>query len=331
MTSTSAAETAPDGPTSALPFVCPVCQSLLRQGCGVLECGPCGRWWPVIQGVAQFVSGVADSGPFSTPELRELVSRAEAGNWREALSSHPSALVRQAAEPASYVQRVNWRWLLDLPPDCRILDLGAGLGANSHALATPHSEVFAADPASECVDFMRHRFTQEALPNVRIVWSSVWSLPFAADSFDLAVIDGSLGRIVKGRAGSPRRLEQSALERVSALLRPGGYLYLAVEVGSVLATIAHRRQARFSSAHSIRGYCRLLKAAGFSDVNPYLVLPNHAEPRFFVPQTPALFAYYAHSFNPPPTGRVRRAAYDFLLRLRVPQRVETSFAIFARK
>jgi SAM-dependent methyltransferase len=313
------------------PFVCPLCQSRLEQGGEVLECGSCRNRWPVVQGVAQFVNGGNESGPIPAVDLRELVSRAQAGGWKEALSSHPVGAVRMAAQPQSYIERTNWRWLLDLPRASRILDLGAGLGANSHALATPHAEVFAAEPASGCVQFMRHRFMQENLANVRIVWSSMWTLPFSPQSFDLAVIDGTLGRILAGRAGNPRRLEQSALERIYALLRPGGYLYLAVENGPVLAALAGGRRGQGSSVHSVRGYCRLLKAAGFSDVQPYLVLPNHAAPRFFVPQTTALFTYYAHSFNPSPAGPVRKAAYDLLLRLRVPQQVEASFAIFARR
>jgi SAM-dependent methyltransferase len=303
----------------------------LESGHGVLECGPCGKQWPVIEGIAKFAAGVADSGLLPASELRELVSRAKTGSWKMALSNHPSARVRQAAQPELYIQRVNWRWLLDLPLVSRILDLGAGLGANSHALATPDTEIFAADPTSECAQFMRHRFTQENLPNIQVVWSSLWTLPCAPDSFDLVVIDGALKRIVEGRSENPRRLEQSGLQRVYDFLRPGGYLYLAVEHSSVLATLARRRRDGYFSAHSIQGFCRSLKTAGFSDVQPYLVLPNHAEPRFFVPQTAALFAYYLHSFNPSPDGRLRRAAYNLLSGLHVQQRLEKSFAIFARK
>ena len=59
-----------------------------------------------------------------------------------------------------------------------MLDVGAGLGAHSHALACRFREVFALEPVREQVDFMRARFAQEGIRNVKILRASPWDIPF---------------------------------------------------------------------------------------------------------------------------------------------------------
>src|SRR6202044_2316930 len=109
--------------------------------------------------------------------------------------------VQRASTMILNLDRANWQYLVDLPPESRVLDLGAGTGTTSHALAQRFREVVALEPVLERVQFMRLRFAQENLSNVQLVRSSLWTLPFAPESFDLVAMNGVLEWVAEGRAG----------------------------------------------------------------------------------------------------------------------------------
>src|ERR1017187_5388812 len=153
----------------------------------------------------------------------------QAGNWRNVLTESPEPSVQRAATMILNLDRANWHYLLDLPPASRVLDLGAGTGTTSHALAMHYREIVAVEPVLERVQFMQQRFSQENLSNVRLVRSSLWTLPFAPESFDLVAMNGVLEWVAEERAGDPGEVQESALRNAFRLLRPGGYLYVGIE------------------------------------------------------------------------------------------------------
>jgi SAM-dependent methyltransferase len=232
------------------------------------------------------------------------------------------------------------------------------MGTNSHALAKHYREVIAIEPVAERTQFMQQRFAQEKLSNIKILRSSVWELPFAKGSFDLAVMNGVLEWVAEGRSGDPGDIQASALHKVLELLKPGGYLYLGIEnrlgpgyfigyndphCGLPFVTVLPRRLAHWYARkrghsggyrnylYSSRGYRQLLQKTGFSGVELYVALPSYNHPRYLIPLQNNVFSYYSHNFNPLHRGRLRGIVHKILLKSGLLQYLEYSFAILARK
>jgi SAM-dependent methyltransferase len=203
---------------------------------------------------------------------------------------------------------------------------------------------------------MQHRFRQEQLNNVRVLKTSLWELPFAAESFDLVAMNGVLEWVAEGRDENPRQLQEAALKNAIRVLRPGGYLYLGIEnrlglgyfagypdphCGLPFVTILPRPLANWYARtrgqngyrnylYSSHGYRKLLRKAGFSQVEVYLALSSYNQPKAFVPMDNKIFSYYTRSFSGS-TGPLRDFLRNALLKTGMLQYFQYSFAIVAQK
>ena len=339
-------------------IVCPDCAGGLFESTDALHCPQCGKSWPIVDGVPDFVGEFPYWGEMPLEQMREVNRRAIAGSWREALLDTADPSVQRASRMILNLERANWHWLVDLPTRSRVLDLGAGTGTNSHALALHYDEVVAVEPVLERIQFMRQRFAQERLPGIRIVRSSLWRLPFAAESMDMIAMNGVLEWVAEGVPGDPGELQESALKRVYRLLRGGGYLYLGIEnricpgyfigyndphCGLPYVTVLPRPLAQWYARrrgaagyrnylYSSRGYARLLRKIGFTRVDIYAAIPSYNDPRFLLPLKSGAFSHYVRSFEGTPRGnRLRRIIKEVLLRANLLQYFTYSFAIVAQK
>jgi SAM-dependent methyltransferase len=339
-------------------LVCPVCAVPLEGSDARLHCPQCRESWPVINGVPHFVEDFPYWGEIPLEQMREVNRTAAAGSWEAALRDSPEPSVQKASEMILNLDRANWHCLVNLPPESRVLDLGAGTGTNSHALAMRYREVVALEPVRERIQFMQQRFSQEGLSNITIVRSSLWTLPFAKESFDLVAMNGVLEWVAEGRDGDPEDLQERALRQAFELLRPGGYLYLGIEnrmalgyfigypdphSGTPFVTILPRRLAHWYARknghsngyrnylYSSRGYRKLLQKVGFTRIDVNLALPSYNQPRFLIPLEGGGYSYYTRNFNATPSDWVRRTLREILLKLDVLKYCEYSFAILAGK
>ncbi len=338
-------------------LACPQCESPLLELGEELLCSACQRRWPIINGIPHFVTTFPYWGEIPLQQMLEVNRRAEAERWDSALADSQDQAVRRASEMILNLERANWQWLLDLPSASRVLDIGSGMGTNSHALALHYRHVVALEPVLERVKFMQQRFLQEKLSNVAIVRSSIWALPFAPQSFDLIAMNGVLEWVAEGRTEDPRALQELALRKAFRLLKPGGYLYLGIEnrfvpgyfvgypdphCGLPFVTVLPRPVAQWYARrkgqggyrnylYSSRGYRKLLKGAGFDSAEVYAALPSYNHPRFLVPLRGNVFSHYWQNFGSGQGRGIRGLLQHALLKTGVLKYLEYSYAILARK
>jgi len=338
-------------------LICPKCGSHLDAGSDHLACAACRNRFRVADGVPHFVDEFPYWGEIPQDRMQEILGRIESANWQAALLEHSDPVVRRASGMILNLERANWHCLLDLPPSTRALDMGAGTGTTSHALARDYREVVAIEPVLERVQFMQRRFEQEGLNNVRVIRSSLWSIPYPADSFDLVAMNGVLEWVASGLEGDPEQLQLRALENVRRLLRPGGYLYVGIEnrlswghflgwpdphCGLPWAPILPRPLAHWYARkkgqdgyrnylYSSRGYRKLLGKAGFREMELYIAIPSYNHPRVMIPLHGSLYSYYRRNCCVRPERLLQRLAGAALLHSGALKHLEGSFVILARK
>ena len=339
-------------------LVCPACKAHLTARGGELACADCRSSWPVVNGIPHFITDFPYWGEVPLEDMKQINAAADRGSWKAPLLESKDPGVQRAAEMILNLDRANWQWLIDLPHDSRALDLGAGMGTNSHALGMRFREVIALEPVLERIRFMKQRFAQEGLANVKPLRSSLWVLPFANESFDLVAMNGVLEWVPSGQQGDPRELQLRALRNAFNLLRPGGHFYLGIEnrmcpgyligypdphcelpyVTALPRPLAHwyaRRKGHKDGyrnyLYSSRGYRKLLESAGFKNIQCYVALPSYNNPRFLIPIDGDLFSHYIRNFTPQPASAWRKISREILLRLNLMKHCEYSFVLLARK
>jgi SAM-dependent methyltransferase len=339
-------------------LACPACGASIRQSAQRLACSACPRAWPMVDGVPHFVENFPYWGEMPQELMREVNRRAAKGSWKTALLEFDDPVVRKASEMILNLDRANWHWLVNLPAESRVLDLGAGTGTNAHGLGMHYRDVIALEPVLERIEFMTSRFSQEGLSHVKPLRSSLWVLPFSPDSFDLVAMNGVLEWVATGRTEDPKELQKQALRNVYRLLRPDGYFYLGIEnryslgyfvgypdphCGLPWVTVLPRRCAHWYARrrghaegyrnylYSSRGYQRLLESVGFNRIEIYVALPSYNHPRFLIPLADHVFNYYARNFTGVRQGWKRRFGLEAIRKLGLLKHCEYSFVILARK
>ncbi len=310
-----------------------------------------------MDGVPRFVSGYQYWGEVDQDLMAGINARMATEPWQEVLRSHSSPDVQRWRPMVTNLDRANWHLLLSLPRESTIVDLGAGSGAVSHAMAKAYRQVVAVEPVSERVEFMRHRFRQEGLENIALICGDCYHVPLPPKSADLVILNGVLEWIPCGRVtGNPRRVQREALMRIRELLRPGGVVCIGIEnrwtiellLGAkdphadipyvaVLPRFLANAYSRWRTRHpyrnyiySVRGYRRLLASAGFQNIQVYCAIPSYNYPRFIFPFEEDVFSFYKEHFDSFPGRPSKRLFMQMLRYLGLDKHLVYSFFLIAR-
>jgi len=189
-----------------------------------------------------------------------------------------------------------------------VLDIGTGAGVISEALSGSFKKVYSLEYSSEWVEFMSMRFRQEGIRNIRIIKGNAVELPFKANKFDLAVVNGVLEWVADfSPEGCPREIQLNFLKDIFRVLKTGGRIGIAIENRAYLrcflgesphgeppfVVLMPRFLANYvcnkklhkeyrNYIYSYWGYKKLLKEAGFNNIDIKLAVPNYYNPLFIV-------------------------------------------------
>ncbi len=294
-------------------FACPFCRTLVRsEGEGYL-CPSCRRSFTLDHGIPNFSTREHYWNHLAPDQMDFMLEVTRTHGYRYAVENilgrfKDPELVRYALG----ANRADFRSILPITSDTQVADLGAGWGAVACGLAPHCAQVTAMDTNPYTLRFVAMRAEQEGIGNimpVRIDPLDDSRLPFADDTFDVAIMNGVLEYVgTASDAGSPSKTQVRCLEECRRVLKPGGLLYVGIEnrFGYLyfLGTRDHNG-LRFTSlmpralasavervrkgvpyrtyTYSYSGYRRLLSLAGFRPRATFIAVPNYRDPRFIVP------------------------------------------------
>lgn len=205
--------------------------------------------------------------------------------------------------------RADWRFCLPVQKNWRVLDAGAGLGANAFVLAKETARVFALEKSSLRSKFLNLRKEEEKQDNLEILAGDALNLPFSNDSFDLVIANGLFEWLgISDEFNSPKEAQKHFLKEVFRVLKKGGHLYIGIEnrlaavylmggrdhSGLRLTSWMPRFLANFYSklktkkeyctyTYTKSGYAKLLKKTGFENIEFFLPLPGYNIPKYIIP------------------------------------------------
>jgi SAM-dependent methyltransferase len=238
------------------------------------------------------------------------------------------------------------------------LDVGAASGIVSACLSEVYERGYALEQQQVFVDFMRHRFRMDSIQNVEVLHGSALAIPLPDGSIDLGAVNGVLEWVAHGdRESNPRDVQLRFLREVRRCLRPDGKIVIAIENAwdyrQIKGVTAHgtaryvgflpkwlgnavnqlvKKRPYLEYVYSYFGYKRLLRDAGYNNVQIFVVMPNYHTPediyQFDKSGLDALYLKY-HS-----RSRIRTAVKKLSGMLGVPYLwayVEAAFYVVADK
>ncbi|MFM2357474.1 MAG: hypothetical protein RJA61_211 [Candidatus Parcubacteria bacterium] len=242
-------------------------------------------------------------GKSSKEELEKALKVLDEKGWDEFKVHHQNKFDATFEE-----NRADWRFVIPINKNFRVLDAGAGMGRISIPLARVTKEVVAIDNSFLRMKFLKKRAEKENLKNIEVCVGSIFDQPFQSESFDLIVMNGLLEWVgATERFKDPRDAQLESLRIAKKLLKKGGFLYVGIEnrlALSYLRAIDHsglrftsymprwlanmymklRKGRRYDTyTYTKRGYEKLLHEAGFDDITFFLPYPGYNLPRIMIP------------------------------------------------
>jgi SAM-dependent methyltransferase len=340
---------------------CPTCTGPTSFGDGEIVCLDCGASFAagpggVIEATelgGSFVHGLDGQVGSLVPILEELVPP----------ECTEKAIEQYAASAGVDVGNPVWEGRADLArvvdgADGVVVDIGAGFGTISVALARSAAHVYAIDRSAGRAQTTAARARAEGLANVTAIHADGLTLPLGSGTCDLALLIGVLEWTGFGH-DDPLASQATVLSEVSRVLKPGGTLLIGIEnrfgAHYFLGSREEHTKLRFPSllpravanmycrvlqgrklttyTHSRRALVELVRRAGL-EPRVGVALPSYSEPQLsFDPEDleRAWRFYLRHTFRYSSVRRRVVGAVGRLLPARLFAPIAPTFWLVASK
>jgi SAM-dependent methyltransferase len=306
---------------------CPTCTGPTSSGDGEVVCLDCGASFAAgpggvidaTEGGGSFVHGLDG-------QVESLVPILEALDPPECTEK---VIERYAASAGVDVGNPVWEGRADLArvvdgADGVVVDIGAGFGTISTAVARSAAHVYAVDKSPGRARTTAARARAEGLSNVTAIHADGLTLPLGSGTCDLALLIGVLEWTGFGH-DDPAASQAAVLSEASRVLRPGGTLLIGIEnrfgahyflgareehTGLRFSSLLPRRVANAYSralqgrkmtnyTYSRRALVELVRRAGL-EPRVGVALPSYSEPQLSFDQEDferAWRFYLRHTFR----------------------------------
>ncbi len=283
-------------------LICPTCSHNLKLRENRFSCDN-NHHYLIQNGVIKLSSQPSYWSLLPENDMQLLLQDAEALGWKKAILESPSQKVKDLYLWTDCPARADGAFYLDLDSSSSVLDLGSGWGSYTFALSPRIKWAVAADTNSQSLEFISLRARQGSLNNISSVHINPLDfgmIPFADQQFDAVILNGVLewvGSYVNH--GDPLKIQRTCLKEINRILKPEGQLWIGIENRFGLryfqgaaddhltyyskekiayTTLLPRQLANYITmrkldqpyrtyTHSFWGYKRLLKKAGFKQID----------------------------------------------------------------
>lgn len=208
---------------------CIKCGGQLDKDATTLRCKKCGSSFRIIDDIPIFVEDTKYYGDMPSEEMDLLLQRMSKEPWRKVVdemiyTKNPWLYFIMTEET-----RADWQFLFPLNKESLVLDVGAGHGTSTIAMAS-RAKVIAIDGTYHRLAFLRIRCEQEGVKDVSFAGVNILKTPFCDNLFDLVTLNGVLEWVgASVNEGDPEKLQTDALRECYRILKPGGKLYIGIE------------------------------------------------------------------------------------------------------
>lgn len=247
-----------------------------------------------------------DMGTITKAEWYKLLNSIKKKNWRTSLEEISATGLNRRKRWFTSTSKALFYKNLKLKNKERFLDIGAGSGVISAELGKQFKTGISLDFSENTTQFMKERFRQDNIKNIRIVRGDGLLLPFNSNAFNLVIVNGVLEWI----ADRPDKrkcivIQRVFLKEIRRCLSGNGKIAIAIEnrwsLGFLFGQSPHgeppfvallpRLLARFITRivqkkdyknyiYTYFGYKRLLKRAGYKRIKIYIAIPNYYNPHY---------------------------------------------------
>lgn len=290
--------------------------------------------------------------------IKELIDDSQDRYWKDALWESNNKLLTNNKIWFQNKRKGYFYALAATKSKTRALEIGAGTGIVSDIVSGFYKEVVAFENDILFAEFMRMRFKQDGKDNIKVVYGSSNSLPFKDNSFDLIIINGGFGLASNINSLLDQEEWQSALLRhCQEKLNSGGKLIIAADnrfhlnslqggtpdgsppfssvIPAMLAELIIKKTTNGTPParlYSSSGYRRILKRAGFNNIELYIIIPDHYNPMIILPlQNGPLVKKVILTSDKLPDGKVKKIIYLLLLKTGILKYLMHSFYIMGSK
>jgi len=287
-------------------YICPNCSAALELVKTKYICPKCSAEWGMVEGVARLSRSPSYWSLVPEAEMKAFLGEVRSRGWKDAVLSSANPKIKELYTWTDAPSRADGTFYLSLTPQSSVLDLGSGWGSYTFGLSPRVKQVIAADSSLGSLEFISLRAQQDKRGNVAAVHIEPLDyarLPFPDSAFDAVIMNGVLewvGSYLK--KGDPLKIQRNCLKEVSRVLKPGGEVLIGIEnrfglryilgapddhlkyysssrsvsyttlLPRMIADRICRRTLGVSYrtyTHSLWGYRRMLKGAGFKKIDFY--------------------------------------------------------------
>jgi len=293
-------------------YVCPLCNSKLVKTETAYTCSSCESVWPIEHNIPRFARSEVQWSVFEPEVAKKVTELAENEGWQNAIDAYTETIGSYTLGYIKNESRADWKVILPVGPDSEVLDIGSGWGNIAVSMSKWNKHVHCCDVNMNNLRLLNSRLRDQKIDNVSTFQydpNTFLQMPLADNSIDVALLNGVLEWMGNADAGAkPDKIQLEALKEIRRVLKPGGALYIGIENRYSTATLKGlglhgeipfvgllprpvtnfltkliRGSEHKTYIYSLRGYKKLMKKAGFSDVDYYWPYPSYHDPNYLIP------------------------------------------------